>query len=437
MRGAGEAGLRGENPDTRHPDNEPNRNYEEDKIMKRLASVVLLSLLAFVPAVAGAAGWDLARNVKRLERVSPDYQDDKAIDKKFLEVLDLTEKTKKDAEVYDEAKRIAANPTLSQSKYMDSFLYYLLVKSTGQSKAGAAEVDYWLGMLKTYDKSPHLLAARLIKLRLLPKNSPDIRREVQLIVDWLKTQKPEFKLRSPEFSGNIILGYKPRSNFAEGDPLKLYNLSYYKDSVTPLAGFMDDETYVALLGRIREGREDIMNEIIGIYKKAGKKKEAADVLYELGMLKAAARDLKEAKTHLDSAVKLNPDHAQAKKERDKIQLELAYQSLAPAQPAAPAPARQEEASGIPEHLYRVEGYLTPADRVVTTTELDGRTRAELRVMRNEVYARHGRTFQASDLQNYFSQRPWYRQNASYTDALLTDVDKENIRIIEEREKTAP
>ncbi len=399
--------------------------------MKKVSISVLVVFLMLVARVSFAGDWDLVKNVKRLERVSPDYKDDKEIDKKFLDVLDLTEKTKKSGEVYDEAKRIAGMPALGQSKYMDSFLYYMLVRSLSISKSGTTEADYWLGLLKAHDKSPHLLAALLVRMRLLPKNSPDIRRDAQLIVDWIKAQKPELKVRAPEYTGNILLGYKPRSNFAEGDPLKLYTLSYYKDTVTPLAGFLEDDTYVSLLSRIKEGREDVMTEMAAIYRKMGKRKEASDVLYQLAALKSNAKDFKQAKTYLDDAVRLNPDNMEAKMERDRIKLELTYQSLSPAVQEKP-----EEALGIPENLKSVESYLTPADRMITGQELQGRSKAELRVMRNEVYARHGRVFQSPDLHDYFTKKPWYTQNPSYSDSLLSDVDKENIRIIQEAENKA-
>lgn len=402
--------------------------------MKKALFVVLVVLSLMTAGIAAAGDWNLVKNVKRLERVSPDYQDDKDIDRKFLDVLGLTEKTRKDAEVYDEAKRIAAMPALAQSKYMDSFLYYMFVRSLSLSKSGTTEPDYWLGLLKAYDKSPHILAAQLIRLRLLPKNSPDIRRDAQLAVDWIKAQKPDMKVRAPEYTGNMLLGYKPRIDFAEGDYLKLYKLSYYKETVTPAPGFLDEDTYLSLLNRIKDGREDVMTEMAGIYRKMGKRKEASDIQYRLAALKANAKDFQAAKTLLDDAVRLNPDNEAARKERDRIKLELTYQSLAPAAPAAPA--KQEETPGIPEHLTKVEGYLTPADRVITETELQGRSKAELRVMRNEVYARHGRVFQSSDLQDYFSKKPWYTQNAGYSDSLLTDVDKENVRVIQEHEDKA-
>ena len=402
--------------------------------MRKAWIAVLAALFLSAAGISFAGDWDLVKNVKRLERVSPDYQDDKEIDKKFLDVLDLTEKTKKGGEVYDEAKRIATLPALGQSKYMDSFLYFMLIRSLSISKSGTTEADYWLGLLKAHDKSPHLLAALLVRMRLLPKNSPDIRRDTQLIVDWIKAQKPDMKVRAPEYTGNILLGYKPRSNFAEGDFLKLYTLSYYKDTVTPPAGFLEDDTYVSLLSRIKEGREDVMIEMVGIYRKMGKRKEASDILYQLASLKANAKDYKQAKTYLDDAVRLNPDNMEAKKERDRIKLELTYQSLAPAAPAIQE--KPEEALGIPEHLNKVEGFLTPSDRMITEQELQGRSKAELRVMRNEIFARHGRVFQSPDLHDYFTQKPWYSQNPNYSDSLLSDVDKENVRIIQENENKA-
>lgn len=404
--------------------------------MKRAVIAVLVGLFVVFAGVSFAGDWNLAGNVKRLERVSPDYKDDKEVDKKFLDVLDLTEKTKKDAEIYDEAKRIAALPALAQSKYMDSFLYYLYVRSLALSKTGTAEPASWLQQLKAHDKSPHLLAAQLIHLRLLPKNSPDIRREAQLTVEWIKAQKTDMKVRPPEYSGNILLGYKPRVAFADGDPLKLYTLSYYKETVTPPAGFLEDDLYISLLSRIRGGREDIMTELAAIYRKMGKRKEASGVLFELAMLKAAGKDFAQAKTLLDDAVRLNPENAAAKKERDRIKLELTYQSLAPAAPAAPAPVKQADTPSIPEHLTKVEGHLVAPDRVLNEAELQGRSKAELRVMRNEIFARHGRIFQSADLNAFFSAKPWYKQDPNYADSMLSEVDKQNVKILQEREDNA-
>jgi len=297
--------------------------------MRKSFLVIVAAMAVLFAGLAFAGDWNLVKNVKRLERVAPDYQNDKEIDKKFLDVLDLTEKTKKDAEVYGEAKKIADMSALAQSKYMDSFLYYMFVKSLSLSKVGTAEPDFWLEHLKSYDKSPHLLAAYLLRIRVQPKNSFEIRRDAELAVDWIKAQKPEMKVRAPEYIGNVILGFKPRADFTGGDYLKLYKLSYYKETVTPPAGFLEDDTYISLLSRIKEGREDIMAEMTGIYRKAGKRKEASDILYKRALLRANAKEYDQAKALLDDAVKLNPDNAEAKKERDRIKLEMTYKSLEP------------------------------------------------------------------------------------------------------------
>ncbi len=168
-------------------------NFMESAMNKRLTALLVVLLMS-AANVAYAEDWNLVKNVKRLEQVAPEYKDNKVIDKQFLDVLDLTEKTKKDADLYAEAKRIAAMPTLSQSKYMDSFLYYMLVKSTTLSKTSTAEPDFWLALIKGYDKSPHLLAAELVHIKLLPKNSPDIRADAQFITGWIKAQKPDMKV---------------------------------------------------------------------------------------------------------------------------------------------------------------------------------------------------------------------------------------------------
>jgi len=303
--------------------------------MKRLyITLVVLLVCPVYTDTAVAAGWDLARNVKRLERLAPDYKDDKEVDKRFLDVLDLTEKTRKENEIYAEAKRIAGNPTLAQSKYMDSFLYYMFVRSLDTQKDGTAELDVWLGQLKSYTDSPHLLPAQLIRIRRLSKNATQMLAETEALVSWLKTRKPDFVVRAPEYSRSLLLSYEPRTNFADGEVPKLYKVSYYRSSVTTLAGFQEDETYVSLLGRIKAKHEDIMNEMIGIYRNTGKRKEAADIYFQLAELKIKSKDYKEAAALLENAVKFNPEHVAAKNERNRIKLELTYQALNPPADAA-------------------------------------------------------------------------------------------------------
>jgi eukaryotic-like serine/threonine-protein kinase len=60
--------------------------------------------------------------------------------------------------------------------------------------------------------------------------------------------------------------------------------------------------------------------------------------------------------------------------------------------------------------------------------------AELRVLRNTIYARHGRMFESPGLQRYFSSRSWYKPNAAYSDDLLTDADRANLEVLAAAER---
>ncbi len=53
----------------------------------------------------------------------------------------------------------------------------------------------------------------------------------------------------------------------------------------------------------------------------------------------------------------------------------------------------------------------------------------LRLLRNTIFARHGRIFKSADLNIYFSGKAWYESNAHYRDHMLTDIDKANVELI--------
>jgi hypothetical protein len=58
----------------------------------------------------------------------------------------------------------------------------------------------------------------------------------------------------------------------------------------------------------------------------------------------------------------------------------------------------------------------------------------LRLLRNEVYARHGRSFQTPWLAEHFRKYPWYEPGAEYSDAELSAVEKANIALVTSREQ---
>ncbi|WP_315367299.1 YARHG domain-containing protein [Prevotella koreensis] len=64
------------------------------------------------------------------------------------------------------------------------------------------------------------------------------------------------------------------------------------------------------------------------------------------------------------------------------------------------------------------------------------TNNELRLMRNEIYARHGYRFSTPDMQEYFSACPWYspRDNNDAAVAELSEIEKINVQQIKRAEK---
>jgi hypothetical protein len=89
-------------------------------------------------------------------------------------------------------------------------------------------------------------------------------------------------------------------------------------------------------------------------------------------------------------------------------------------------------------LLRVENRLREsiALKPVAVEELSGLYIEDLRVLRNEIYARRGRVFKSKDLNEYFIAQPWYKPDPNYSDAALTDIEKANLKVIADAEKDA-
>jgi len=69
------------------------------------------------------------------------------------------------------------------------------------------------------------------------------------------------------------------------------------------------------------------------------------------------------------------------------------------------------------------------NKTVTEQMLHGLSLHELRLLRNEIYARHGRMFHADWLQQYFSFQPWYAADENFKDEQLSGNDKVNVETI--------
>ena len=71
-----------------------------------------------------------------------------------------------------------------------------------------------------------------------------------------------------------------------------------------------------------------------------------------------------------------------------------------------------------------------ATEEISTSQLDNMTAEEIRIARNEIYARHGLIFQAEDLNEYFSAQDWYQGTVNDTDSItLSEIEAKNVAII--------
>lgn len=58
----------------------------------------------------------------------------------------------------------------------------------------------------------------------------------------------------------------------------------------------------------------------------------------------------------------------------------------------------------------------------------------LGLARNEIYARHGYIFTVSEYRNYFNSKSWYKPNANFKEADLTDIERYNAVLMLKREQ---
>ena len=73
---------------------------------------------------------------------------------------------------------------------------------------------------------------------------------------------------------------------------------------------------------------------------------------------------------------------------------------------------------------------------ITAALLQGLFVEDVRKMRDEIYARHGKVFKDQWTQKYFQSFDWYKANPSYSDTQLSALEKGNLSVIANYEKRA-
>ncbi|NMA65245.1 MAG: YARHG domain-containing protein [Clostridiaceae bacterium] len=65
--------------------------------------------------------------------------------------------------------------------------------------------------------------------------------------------------------------------------------------------------------------------------------------------------------------------------------------------------------------------------------LEALSEFQLRLLRNEIYARHGYVFQSKELNDYFSKKSWYKPDPSIREIKLSEIEQANIDLIKSYE----
>ncbi|MGY3530640.1 hypothetical protein ACVISU_003408 [Bradyrhizobium sp. USDA 4452] len=80
------------------------------------------------------------------------------------------------------------------------------------------------------------------------------------------------------------------------------------------------------------------------------------------------------------------------------------------------------------------GFIFPDSdrRLLTPADLRRLSRDELRIARNEIFARRGRYFDSADLKAYFARFPWYAPNS--WNPKLNAIEEANVTLIDQAGK---
>jgi hypothetical protein len=154
---------------------------------------------------------------------------------------------------------------------------------------------------------------------------------------------------------------------------------------------------------------------------------------------ALAKDDADKITAVDRAnVKLIAERENAVPHDEMVARRTALQAM-----ASPNPAEEIELRLLNEQLGGTggapaaagQGKVSPLedpsqlDHLLSLEDLSDLSQRDLRILRNTVYARHGREFKSDTLIAWFDDKDWYTPDPTFTDARLTAIDRKNVKLI--------
>ena len=78
-------------------------------------------------------------------------------------------------------------------------------------------------------------------------------------------------------------------------------------------------------------------------------------------------------------------------------------------------------------------YEIASKQLLTVADIENLSKFDLKVMRNEIFARHGYIFTTEEMRIYFGSQPWYKGTVRDVSSRLTAIEKRNIELIKQME----
>jgi hypothetical protein len=78
-------------------------------------------------------------------------------------------------------------------------------------------------------------------------------------------------------------------------------------------------------------------------------------------------------------------------------------------------------------------YPEASSRLLTSEDLTGKTIWELKIMRNEIFAKYGYKFKSEDMKEYFGKQKWYKPEYDDVKSKFTEIENANIKMIKQYE----
>lgn len=81
--------------------------------------------------------------------------------------------------------------------------------------------------------------------------------------------------------------------------------------------------------------------------------------------------------------------------------------------------------------FRNGKYQFASERILTSNEIANIDKYELKLIKNEIFARYGYIFKTAEMKAYFESQPWYQPKHDDVTMFLSEIEKRNIKLINE------